>query len=621
LFAQVAGTYVNAKGPRFETKAEIRAFAGIGQVLGMTAAHEATACGELKLRYGMLCVVDNMCHGVGAPFDLDAFHAAQDDNRAALERVIELAVPRLETLACTIAAKAIDAAAAAASDGAGDSSSPEASPAAGDATPFSIASGPSTGSRHPVDLIVHARWVVPIIPHNMVFAHHAVVVRDGTIVAVLPSHQATAKYEAARIIHKPRHAIMPGLVNCHTHLGMTALRGLGDDKPLFEWLSTAIWPTEGRLMSSEYVRAGVQMGLAELLRGGTTCVNDMYFFPDVLAEELQRVGMRGCIGAPILEFPTAWAGSADEYLSKAEAMVVKGRADDTRGLLTYAISPHAPYTVADSSFVKIKAMADRLDTRIHVHLHETKAEVEDSVHGAKTPNKHLSEHKCAPVTNLVRMGVLSERTIAVHMANLSDEHLAEVAETGAHVVHCPHSNMKLASGFCRVADLVAAGVNVAIGTDSCASNNKLDMLGEMRTAAMLAKVVSSDPTAADAATALAMATINGAKAIGQADRTGSLSVGKSADMIAVDLSEIESLPLYDVQSHLVYATDRNQVTDVWVNGARLLAERKLTTIDYASCVASAHHWAKLVAPANEPEEDAGESAAGTEAAAASSSSS
>lgn len=614
---------MNAKGPRFETKAEIRAFASIGHVLGMTAAHEATACGELKLRYGMLCVVDNMCHGVGAPFDLASFHAVQDENRAALERVIELAVPRLETLAATISACEADTAAAEApAASASSSASASASPSPPVGTPFSEAWSDSTttpGTRKIADIVVHARWVVPVEPHNMVFAHHAVVVRDGVILAVLPSHEATAKYQAARIIHKPRHAIMPGLINCHTHLGMTALRGLGDDKPLFEWLSTAIWPTEGRLMSADYVRAGVRMGLAELLRGGTTCVNDMYFFPDVLAEELQQAGMRGCVGAPILEFPTAWAGSADEYLSKAEAVVAEARGADTRGLLSFAICPHAPYTVADATFVKIKAMADRLDTRIHVHLHETKAEVDDSVKGAKTPNKHLSEHNCAPVTNLIRLGVLSERTVAVHMANLSDEHLAEVAETGAHVVHCPHSNMKLASGFCRVADLIKAGVNVAVGTDSCASNNKLDMIGEMRTAAMLAKVVASDPTAADAATALAMATINGAKAIGQADRTGSLIAGKSADMIAVDLSEIESLPLYDVQSHLVYATDRSQVTDVWVQGTRLLAERKLTTIDYEACVASAHRWAKLVSPANETEEDAGETDSEAEAAASSSS--
>jgi len=562
----------------------------------MTAAHEATACGELGLKYGMLCLVDNMCNGVGAPFDIDTFHAAQDANRAALERVMTATLPAVE-------AEAVRE---------GPAEAP--SDVAGDVTPGASASASSSSSstssgKEAVDMTVHARWVVPVEPSDVVYEHHAVVVRAGVIVAILPSHEAVERYDAATVVRKPNHVVMPGLVNAHTHLGMTALRGLGDDLPLFEWLSTAIWPTEGRLMSDEYVRAGVRIGLAEMVRGGTTCVNDMYFFPEVLAEELLRAGVRGCVGAPVLEFPSAWAGGADEYMSKAEAAFKAAGEADTAGLLTFAIAPHAPYTVKDESFVKAKAMADRLDIRLHVHLHETKAEVDDSVHGRETPNKHLSDRKCSPVTNLLRLGVLSDRSIAVHMANLTDEYIEEAASAGVHVVHCPHSNMKLASGFCRVLDLLKAGINVAIGTDSCASNNKLDMLAEMRTTALLAKVVSTDPTAVGATTALRMATLNGARAIGQASRTGSLVAGKSADFIALDMGEIESLPMYDVQSHLVYVAERSQVTDVWVHGRRLLAERELTTIDYAAAKAAAHMWATKVKPTCEKDGGADAAAA------------
>ncbi len=619
-FAQTAGTYVNASGPRFETKAEIRSFALSGQVLGMTAAHEATACGELGLKFGMLCAVDNMCHGIGAPFDLDAFHAAQDANRGALERTIAKALPAIEAVArragpAVAPADMDESVTPKASTSSSSSSSSSSSTAAASAAEPSAKTGAAAaaaaaatdavaaGGKAAADMVIHARWIVPVEPTDVVYEHHAVVVRDGLILAIMPSHEATARFEASTVVRKPHHAIMPGFVNAHTHLGMTALRGLGDDKPLFEWLTTAIWPTEGRLMSAEYVRAGVRIGLAEMIRGGTTCVNDMYFFPNILAEELIRSGMRGCIGPPIMEFPSAWAGGADDYLAKAEEAITASRAKDPLRLLSHSIAPHAPYTVKDATFTKCLAAAERLDVRLHVHLHETKAEVDDSVHGSDTPNRHLSANKCSPVTNLLRLGVLSSRTIAVHMANLTDEHIEEAAASGAHVVHCPHSNMKLASGFCRVLDLQKAGVNVAIGTDSCASNNKLDMMAEMRTTALLAKVVASDPTAVGATTALRMATLNGAKAIGQEDRTGSLVPGKSADFITVDMSSIEALPMYDVQSHLVYVSDRSHVTDVWVHGRRLMADRKLTSIDYDAAVASAHAWAVRVKPTCETEGD------------------
>jgi 5-methylthioadenosine/S-adenosylhomocysteine deaminase len=539
----------------------------------MTAAHEATACGEVGLKYAMVCAVDNMCHGVGKPFDLESFHAAQAANLSALEHVISAVVPRIKALVAVHEREV------------------SATPTEAAATAESV---PAASGKIAADLVVHAKYIVPVEPMTTVLEDHALVVHKGKIVAVLPSLEASAKYAAGVVVHRPSHALTPGFINCHTHLGMTALRGLGDDKHLFEWLSKSIWPVEGRLMSPEFVRAGARVALAELVRGGVTCVNDMYFFPDVLGEELLHAGVRGCVGAPVLEFPSAWADNADDYLHKAEATIASLKAADRDGLLCYSVSPHAPYTVKDETFTKVNALADRLGVKVHVHLHETSAEVEDSIAGRDTPQRHMSEHKCSPVTNLIRLGALGKRTIAVHMANLTDEQIPEVAESGASVVHCPHSNMKLASGFCRVADLMRAGVNVALGTDSSASNNKLDMVAEMRTAALLAKPVAKDPTVLKAPEALRMATLNGAIALGIESLTGSLEVGKSADFIAIDLGEIESHPLYDVHSHLVYSTDRAQVNDVWVMGRRLLSDRRLTTVRYEHAVAIAKEWAARV---------------------------
>jgi 5-methylthioadenosine/S-adenosylhomocysteine deaminase len=363
---------------------------------------------------------------------------------------------------------------------------------------------------------------------------------------------------------------------------MTLLRGLADDLPLMVWLREHIWPAEARMIGPEFVRDGVELAIAEMLRGGTTTCNENYFFPDVAAATYKRHGFRARVGLPVIEFPTAWAQSRDAYFDRALAVHDAWRGDP---LVATAFAPHAPYTVSDASFDRIRMLADQLDIPVHLHLHETAQEIEDS----------RREHGLRPLQRLQRLSLVNDRLIAVHMTQLSDAEIALCAESGVAVVHCPESNLKLASGFCPVEKLRRAGVTLAIGTDGCASNNDLDMLGEMRTAALLAKGVAGDASAFDAASALHAATLGGARAMGLDDRIGSIEAGKCADFAAVRLDALETQPLYHVISQLVYAAARAQVSDVWVDGRRLLAQRELTAIDVPALREKTRAWRERIA--------------------------
>jgi 5-methylthioadenosine/S-adenosylhomocysteine deaminase len=433
-----------------------------------------------------------------------------------------------------------------------------------------------------VDLLIEAKWVLPIEPHGVVLEDHAVVVDGDVIVAVLPIDEARALYDARQAVSLPEHVLMPGLVNAHTHSPMTLMRGLADDLPLMTWLQEHIWPTEAKFMGPEFIRDGVELAVAEMIRGGTTCANENYFFPDVIGATYRRMGFRAVVGLPVIEFPSAWAKTRDEYFARAGEVH-----DSFRGeaLLTTAFVPHAPYTVSNESFERIRVLADQLDIPVHLHAHETAQEVEDS----------KREHNLRPFQRLQQLGIVNDRLIAVHMTQLTDGEIAACAEAGVSVVHCPESNMKLASGFCPVEKLRRAGVRVAIGTDGCASNNDLDMFGEMRTAALLAKVVSGDASAFDAASALRSATLEGARAIGLGDRIGSIELGKQADLIAVRLDDLETQPLYHVPSQLVYAVGRHQVSDVWIAGRRKLVDGLLADIDTAAVRAKARQWRERIA--------------------------
>ena len=433
-----------------------------------------------------------------------------------------------------------------------------------------------------VDLLIEAGYVVPIEPHGVVLEDHAVAVRDGAIVAVLPSDEARRRFAAKETVSRPHSALMPGLVNAHTHNPMTLLRGFADDLPLMVWLQEHIWPVEAAVIGPEFVADGVELAIAEMLRGGTTCVNENYFFPDVQAATYRRHGFRARVGLPVIDFPTAWAKTDDEYFDKAGEVHDQWRGD---ALIDTAFVPHAPYTVKDASFERIRMLAEQLDVPVHLHLHETAQEVEDS----------LKQYGQRPIARLDRLGLINDRLIAVHMTQLTQAEIELCAERGVSVVHCPESNLKLASGFCPVCALERAGVNMSIGTDGCASNNDLDMFGETRTAAQLAKAVANDAAGFGAASALRAATLGGAKAIGFDHLVGSIEPGKQADLALVDLSALESQPLHNVLSQLVYATGRHQVSDVWIAGQPKLASRKLVNMDEDAVIANARQWRGRIA--------------------------
>lgn len=434
-----------------------------------------------------------------------------------------------------------------------------------------------------VDSLIHARWIITVDTYDNVLEQHSIAITQGRIVAILPTFEAQKIYSAKTIFEFPGHAILPGLINAHTHASMSLLKGIADDLPLKEWLEGHIWPLERQFMSTEFVYAGTQLAIAEMLRGGVTCFNDMYFFPEAVADAARSAGIRASIGLILIDFPSAWAKNGEEYLTKGLALHKKLKAEP---LLSTCFAPHAPYT---ASADLLSAMCQHIETLgenipIHMHVHETAHEVES----------FLAQHGQRPLAHLEALGILEQHLLAVHMTQLSEEEITILAEKQIHVVHCPESNLKLASGFCPVERLLKAGVNVALGTDGNASNNDLDMFGEMRTAALLAKGIANDPRAVSAHTALRMATINAAKALGLDDTIGSLELGKAADIIAINLDELETRPLYDPISHLVYCASRQQLTHVWVAGQCLLQERQLQTLDTASLLDTANIWQERI---------------------------
>ena len=432
------------------------------------------------------------------------------------------------------------------------------------------------------DLLIEAGFVVPVVPHGVVLEHHAVAVTGGRIVAVLPVPEARSRFAPGETVSRPDAALIPGLVNAHTHNPMTLLRGVADDLPLKVWLQQHIWPIEAAVIGQDFVADGITLAIAEMLRGGTTCVNENYFFPDVQAATYKRHGFRARVGLPVIDFPTAWAASDDEYFDKADEVHDQWRDD---ALIATAFAPHAPYTVNDANFERVRMLADQLDIPVHLHLHETAQEVEQS----------LEKHGQRPIARLDRLGLVNERLIAIHMTQLTEAEMHLCAERGVSVVHCPESNLKLASGFCPACALERAGVNLAIGTDGCASNNDLDMFSETRTAALLAKAVAQDAAALDAFSALRAATLGGAKAIGFDDRVGSIEPGKEADLVCVDLSALETQPLHHVVSQLIYATGRQQVSDVWIAGRARLRQRMLVDIDIEGVLSNARQWRERIA--------------------------
>jgi 5-methylthioadenosine/S-adenosylhomocysteine deaminase len=429
----------------------------------------------------------------------------------------------------------------------------------------------------PDSLLIIPRWVVPVEPEGAVLEHTAVAVRDGRIEAVLPVAQAAARFSGYREIRLAQHVLIPGLVNAHTHAAMSLMRGLADDMPLMRWLQEHIWPAEVKHVSPQFVKDGTLLACAEMLRGGTTCFNDMYFFPEAALEAALEAGMRAALGAIVIEFPSAYAADPDDYLRKGLAL--RDQFGDHE-LLSFCIAPHAPYTVSDESFRKVSRLAAELDVPVHLHVHETGDEV----------TRSIAEHGVRPLERLRRLGLLGPGLIAVHAVHLTPEEIAMLGRHGCSVVHCPSSNLKLASGFSPVAALLKAGVNIALGTDGAASNNRLDMFQEMRQAALLAKAVARDAAAMPAPAALRAATLGGAIALGLESKIGSIAPGKVADLVAVRLDGPELAPCYDPISHLVYVAGREHVSHVWAAGQARVVDGTLKSSTWSSLDSRVEVW-------------------------------
>ncbi len=431
----------------------------------------------------------------------------------------------------------------------------------------------------PIDALICPRWTLRVEPEIIAEEGLALAIDAGRIVGVLPVGDAERRYAPRARHERPRHVLMPGLVNAHTHAAMTLFRGFADDLPFEVWLRERIWPAEVRFVGPELVADGTRLAIAEMLAGGITCFSDMYFYPDVVGTVAAEAGMRAVVGMLALDFPTAWAKDADDYLRKGLEVHDRFKSEP---LVTTAFAPHSPYAVGDATLAHIRRLADELDLPVHMHVHETAAEVDDAV--AKTGRR--------PLARLAELGLVTPSLIGVHATALTAEDIELLARAGAHVVHCPRSNLKLASGLCPVAKLLDAGVNVALGTDGAASNNRLDLWAELQTAALLGKQVAGNAAAVPAPAALSMATIGGARALGLAGEIGSLVAGKAADLICVDLSGIEHHPLLDPVSQLVYAASRHDVTDVWVAGEQLVADRALLRLDAAEICSAAERWGR-----------------------------
>lgn len=437
-------------------------------------------------------------------------------------------------------------------------------------------------ARQACDWLIEAGWVIPIRPSGLVLENHAVVVSGKQITAILPIDEAHARFKPANHLQRLNSVLMPGLVNAHCHNPMALMRGVADDLALMPWLNQHIWPIERAVMAPDFIADGIELAVAEMIRGGTTCCNENYFFPDAMALAYQRLGFRAAISIPVIDFASAWATSQDQYFDKGLAVHDAFRSSP---LLSFSMAPHAPYTVNDAGFERIRRYSEQLDLPVHCHLHETRQEIADS----------LAQYGQRPISRLERLGLVNEHLAAVHMTQLTPSEIALCAERGVSVVHCPQSNLKLASGFCPGAALLAAGVSVAIGTDGCASNNDLDMFEELRTAALLGKAVAEDATAFKAFSALEAATLSGARAMGLEDSIGSLEPGKQADLIAIDLSQLEAMPMYDVISQLVYAGARHWVSEVWIAGRVKLLERGLQDMDIERISANARRWQHTIA--------------------------
>ena len=434
-----------------------------------------------------------------------------------------------------------------------------------------------------IDLLLNCKWIIPIVPENQTLTDCAIAIDNGKIIGLLPQAEAARRFSAGKVQDLDHHIVMPGLVNSHGHAAMSLLRGYADDLPLRSWLENHIRPAEAKFLSEEFVRDGTRLSIAEMIRSGTTCFADMYFFDEAIATEVRNSGVRSQISFTVLDFPTPYGKNADDYIHKGLAL--RDNCKD-QPLIKIACAPHAPYSVSDRALGILATYANELDMAIHIHCHESASEITES----------LQAYDCRPLERLEKLGLLLPQTQLVHMTQITEDDIALVRDHNCHIMHCPQSNLKLANGFCPVVKFIENEVNVALGTDSAASNNTLDLFSEIKSASLLAKAVSGDAASLDAHAALRMATINGAKALAWDNEIGSLESGKQADIIAVKIDSISQQPLYNPASQLVYTNSGSQVSHSWVAGKMLLENRKLCTINERSLIQTTEQWRKKIHP-------------------------
>ena len=432
-----------------------------------------------------------------------------------------------------------------------------------------------------IDLLLNCKWIIPIVPENQTLTDCAIAIDNGKIIGLLPQAEAARRFSAGKVQDLDHHIVMPGLVNSHGHAAMSLLRGYADDLPLRSWLENHIWPAEAKFLSEEFVRDGTRLSIAEMIRSGTTCFADMYFFDEAIATEVRNSGVRSQISFTVLDFPTPYGKNADDYIHKGLAL--RDNCKD-QPLIKIACAPHAPYSVSDRALGILATYANELDMAIHIHCHESASEITES----------LQAYDCRPLERLEKLGLLLPQTQLVHMTQITEDDIALVRDHNCHIMHCPQSNLKLANGFCPVVKFIENEVNVALGTDSAASNNTLDLFSEIKSASLLAKAVSGDAASLDAHAALRMATINGAKALAWDNEIGSLESGKQADIIAVKIDSISQQPLYNPASQLIYTNSGSQVSHSWVAGKMLLENRKLCTINERSLIQTTEQWRKKI---------------------------
>ena len=430
-------------------------------------------------------------------------------------------------------------------------------------------------------IIISASWIFTSNSADQLLSDYSIVIKGNQIIDLVHQSKVFDEYDAEEIYQLTDHILIPGLINTHTHAAMSLFKGFSDDLPLQDWLNNYIWPAEKKFVNSSFVKDGSMLALSEMIKAGVTTFNDMYFYPESTAEASIELGVRSNVGLVVLDFPTNYAADPEDYLVKGFEFRDRWRSEE---LITTSIAPHAPYSVSDEAFSLINTYSEELGINIHMHLHETQWEIEDSV----------KRYGITPVQRLNNLGIINPSLIAAHCVHLNDQDMATLAKNKVSIVHNPSSNMKLGSGIADVAKMIKQNLNISLGTDSSASNNRLDIMEEMRLAALLTKGKNKSPELLSATQAIKMATINGAKTLGLDSIIGSIEKNKIADLVAIDLNSIENQPIYNPLATLVYSSSKSDVSYVWINGKIKLKEKELVNLDQEKIIQMAKIWQKRI---------------------------